>query len=298
MEHTLNVNNILEKKNKILEILKNKGPSLPSAISREIGVSLLFTSALLSEMINDKLLKCSYLKIGGSPLYYLQGQEAMLENFTKHLQAKEREVFDLLKEKQILDEELLEPAHRVAIKNIKDFAFSFKMNVQDKEKTFWRYHLLSQEDAIELVQKLFKKGEKSEEIKEKIEDKENIEEIKEKIEKIKKDIKPKVSRKKSKIEFYDRVYEWLSKFNDLGIDEKINQENVVCIISAKFSFGIIKFLVVANDKKRINEADLSIAYQQGLSRKMPVLFLTGGELTKKAKEHLKMLGNYIFVKEL
>ena len=132
------------KKQTIIELLKSKGPSLPSVISREVGMSLLFTSALLSEMINDKSIKFTSLKIGGSPLYYLEGQEALLDNFTKHLQFKEKEVFEKLKEFQVLDEELLEPAHRVAIKSIKDFAMPLKLSAEGKDKTFLRYHLLTQ----------------------------------------------------------------------------------------------------------------------------------------------------------
>ncbi|MCX8193928.1 MAG: hypothetical protein N3G19_01010 [Candidatus Pacearchaeota archaeon] len=293
----LNVNNVLEKKNKILEILKNKGPSLPSAISREIGVSLLFTSALLSEMINDKLVKCSHLKIGGSPLYYLSGQEIMLENFTKHLQAKEKEIFDLLKEKQVLNEELLEPAHRVAIKNIKDFAFSFKIN-EDKEKVFWRFHSLNQEDALEIAKKLSKQKEKITEAEKEIKGEERMKE-KEKTEKrdvIEKEIGIRV-RKKDKTELYNKVYEYL-KNSGIETFEKINQDGIVCIALINFSFGIIKMLIVTSRKKKINEGDLSLAYQEGLSRKMPVLFLINGELTKKAKEYLNALGNYIFVKKM
>ena len=63
-----------EKKQKIAELIKQKGPSLPSAVSREIGLSLLIASALLSDMRSEKTLRLSRLKIGGSPLYYFQGQ--------------------------------------------------------------------------------------------------------------------------------------------------------------------------------------------------------------------------------
>ena len=94
--------NITEKKPRVIEILKEKGPCLPSQISGGIGLSLLFTSALLSEMASDKTLRISYLKIGGSPLYLLPGQENMLENFTRHLHGKEKEALDLLKEKQVV----------------------------------------------------------------------------------------------------------------------------------------------------------------------------------------------------
>lgn len=323
MESGLNAQIILEKKNKIVELLKAKGPSLPSAISKEIGISLLFTSALLSEMINDKLVKCSYLKIGGSPLYYLEGQEAMLDNFVNHLQAKEKEAFQLLKDAEVLDEEFLHPAHRVALRSIKDFAFPFKVNVEGREKIFWRYHLLNQEDAIKKVEELFLKNSKKE-IKE--ETKETKKEIKEtekkeakkekKVEAIdaknkgaKKEeiqIKKEESKekrkssyliKKGKAEFYNKIYEHLRE-QGLEILEEINQNDVVCMALANFAFGKVKFLVVANSKKKINEADLSLAYQQGIIRKTPVLFLTTGDLTKKANAYVEMLGNYIFVKKI
>ena len=85
------LNNLQEKKKFILEIIKKKGPSLPSAISQEIRVSLLLTSALLSDMRSEKTVRLSNLRVGGSPLYYIQGQEQQLENFVKHLQLKEQE---------------------------------------------------------------------------------------------------------------------------------------------------------------------------------------------------------------
>ncbi|MGB9707922.1 MAG: hypothetical protein ACPLXC_01155 [Candidatus Pacearchaeota archaeon] len=279
------------KKQTIIELLRNKGPSLPSVISREVGMSLLFTSALLSEMVNDKSVKFTSLKIGGSPLYYLEGQEALLDNFAKHLQLKEKEVFDKLKEFQVVDEEFLEPAHRVAIKSIKDFAMPIKLSVEGKDKIFWRFHLMAQEDALKKIEELLKKKRKEEETKEARKEKKEKEERKE--------IKtvPKVSRKKSREDFYAKIYEYL-KAHGLDIITEINEGDIVCIIHANFNFGKAKLLVVASPKKKISEADLSLAYQQGLYRKMPVLFLTKGELMKKAKSYIEMLGSYIFVKKI
>jgi len=46
------------------------------------------------------------------------------------------------------------------------------------------------------------------------------------------------------------------------------------------------FYCKARNKKRCNEADLSTAFVQGELRKLPVIFLTTGDLTKKAKELL------------
>ncbi len=279
------------KKQTIVELMKNKGPSLPSVISREVNMSLLFTSALLSEMVNDKSVKFTNLKVGGSPLYYVEGQDALLDNFVNHLQAKEKEAFQILKDAQVLDEEFLEPAHRVAMKSIKDFAMPLKLSVDGKDKTFWRYHLLAQEDALKKVEEILKKKRKAvrEEKKEIVAEKKEAPEVKE--------VRPKVSRKKGKEDFYAKIYEHL-KGQGVEIIAEINEGELICIVHANFNFGKAKLLVVGTTKKKISEADLSLAYQQGMLRKMPVLFLTYGEMTKKAKAYCEMLGSYIFIKKL
>ena len=72
----------LETRERIVEIVKQKGPVLPVHISKEIGSDILMASAHLAELTASKRLKISTIKVGGSPLYYLQGQEEMLQKFT------------------------------------------------------------------------------------------------------------------------------------------------------------------------------------------------------------------------
>ncbi|MCL6500451.1 MAG: hypothetical protein K6T16_00235 [Candidatus Pacearchaeota archaeon] len=300
MEIKNSAENLKEKKQKIIELLRQKGPLLPSALSRELGMPLLLTSALLSDMRAEKLLRLSRLKIGGSPLYYLQGQEAQLEQFINHLPQKEKEAFELLKKAQIVDEEKVEPGHRVAFGNMKDFAFPVfvKLPGGQGEKVFWRFHSLGQEEASKRIEEfLSKKNKEAREARDDRTDKEAGKTEETKKEKPVKEKKPGLSRKKSKEEFYVKVYEHLKQLN-LDVESRIDEDGVVGVVFASLPFGKAKMLVVASQKKRINEADLSLAYQQGLSKKMPVLFLTTGELTKKASEHLNSIGNYLFVKRI
>ena len=111
---------------KIISILKTKGPSLPIQIAKEIGISSLFISAILSELANEKRIKISHLKVGGSPLYFLQEQEEQLEKFYKFLHPREAETFLLIKKKKILKDSEQTPATRVALRSIRDFAKGFK----------------------------------------------------------------------------------------------------------------------------------------------------------------------------
>ncbi len=134
-------------KERILSLIKMKGPSLPVQIARGIGVSPLFAGAFLSELYNDKKIKISDMRVGSSPLYYISGQEAMLENFVEHLNAREKEAFYILKRDGILDDDTLSPIIRVALRAIKDFAIPIKVKFNDNTKIFWRHFLLSEEDA-------------------------------------------------------------------------------------------------------------------------------------------------------
>ena len=133
-------------------MIQTKGPSLPVHISRGLGVSLLFAGAFLSELYSEKRIKISDMKVGGSPLYYLEGQEAMLENFIGHLQGREREAFSLLKQEQVLDDEAQTPITRVALRAIKDFAVPIRVRINEELKLYWKHSLISENEARGIIQ--------------------------------------------------------------------------------------------------------------------------------------------------
>lgn len=310
MEDKLNAKILQEKKHAILELIKSKGPSLPIMLSREINLSLLFTSAMLSDLISEKQIKYSHLKVGGSPLYFISGQEQMLDNFTKHLELKEREALALLQQKKVVADDSVEPAFRVAYRNIKDFAMPIVVKTEEGDKRFWRVHTTVEDEALKLVDEMIRKykpkakdikEEKKDERKEERKEEKKKEVREEKNEEIQvREIKRenvKAKGKKEKGDFVMGVYEHL-KQNSIEVEKQINADDVICVVLTKFDFGKTRMLVIASNKKKINEADLSLAYHQGQHHKMPVLFLTSGELTKKAQGYMEMFGNYIFVKRI
>ncbi len=120
---------------RILSILRMKGPTLPVYISQELKISMLFASAFLSELLSDKLIKISNMRVGNSPIYFVPGQEVQLEKFSNYLKSKEKEAFLLLQEKKFLKDSEQQPAIRVALRQIKDFAFPFKRN----NEIYWHY---------------------------------------------------------------------------------------------------------------------------------------------------------------
>ncbi|UCD21130.1 MAG: hypothetical protein JSW08_01125 [archaeon] len=304
---------MIEKKQDILQIIKEKGPCIPSNISGQIKLSLLFTSALLSELVSDKALKLSYLKIGGSPLYFLPGQEEQLENFTKYLAGQEKDTLKILREKKVLNEEDLKPVQRVALRNMKDFSVAIKLKQDGKEKVFWRHFTFPEEEAKREIERLLKDSERKEEQepkKEEIKPKEVIKPAKpevtkpveKKVEKPKekkeeKLLHPKVKRKrKDKLGlFKEKVFDHL-KSKKIDIFKNLDEGNKLCIALVDSEIGLLKYLVYGLNKKTINEADLSLASSEGQHEKLPVLIITIGRLTKKGTEYLKRLGNVVINK--
>ena len=115
-------------KEKIIFTLRRRGPCLPVHIANEIQTSILFASAFLSELVSEKKIKMSYMKVGSSPIYFIPGQEHLLERFSQHLKTKEKDAFELLKNHRFLIDSKQDPAIRVALRFIRDFAIPFKQN--------------------------------------------------------------------------------------------------------------------------------------------------------------------------
>ncbi len=154
----------MDNRDKILEFIKIKGPVLPVQISKEIGSDILMASAHLAELTASKRLKISTIKVGGSPLYYLAGQENMLQKFTESMNDKEKKAYDLLQQNKILRDREQEPVIRVALREIKDFAVPLNVNYNDNKEIFWKWYLTGNDEAELLIKSKLDISEKPKEI--------------------------------------------------------------------------------------------------------------------------------------
>ena len=297
----------METREKIVEIVKQKGPVLPVHISKEIGMNILMSSAHLAELTASKRLKISTIKVGGSPLYYLAGQEEMLQKFTDNMNDKEKKAYDLLMENKILRDSEQQPVIRVALREIKDFAIPLNVKHNDNAEIFWKWYLINNEEAeqliktkLEILEKPIEKEigenpiEKKQEIKEqKIEEKPVQKQLKEK----------KPVRKYKPREKEDKFMIELSKFFEKNkikvISSEIVKKNseIDFIVEIPSVVGNLQYYCKAKNKKRINDSDLSNAFVKGQFKKLPVLVISPGELSGKAQEILaKELNNITFKK--
>ena len=291
---------IEEKKRKIISFLDSNGPSLPVRIAKKIEMEPVFASAILSELLNEKRIKLSHMKIGASPLYLLPTQEKRLEEHHSNLKNIEKDAYLKLKENKFLIDNEEIPAIRVALRNLKDFAKNFNF----EEKIIWRYAFISEEDIVNILKK--KKEKPLEKIIEKPEIKNliNVEPgkkpTKENIQKEKKieDIF-KENSEESSTEFSEEVKDFLSK-NKIKLIEEIQRDKkeIVAKIGIESTIGELNFILIAKNKKTTSKDEINSALQRASYNKMPCLYLLKKEPQKSILKFVEQYKNLIKIKIL
>lgn len=274
----------------ILNNVRMSGPVLPLQIAKAIGKDLLFSGAILSQLVSKKMISISYAKIGGSPVYYFKGQEPKLSMLYSNLPLKEKEAYNLLKEKKILMDSKQEPSIRVALRNLKDFASPFKANIGEKEELFWKWYVATDNE----INALFGNKEEQEKIA-KPEVKVEKPEIKT-IEKPKKEEKKveqkKIEIKQKRLEVEDDFLKNISAYLETNkievLEEQIikKKKEIDMVVKVPSNMGELYYFVAARNKKNVSDGDVSLAYHKGQEKKLPVLFLSPGKLSKKAEGYI------------
>ncbi len=272
-------------KEKMLSVLRQRGPSLPVHIAKGTDLSILFASAFLSELLSERKIKMSNMKVGSSSIYYIQGQENRLENFSQYLNSKEKEAFTILQHKKILEDSEQQPAIREALRAIKDFAIPF----EKEEKIFWRYYL-TPENQLEIKQPVPKTEQPKIDISKKEVPKPETPKIE--IQKTEVPEKPKaldifekprtVKKKTSKDsdKFFNKVKTFLSSKSVEILDiESFNKKELVLRTKKEDKEEIL----IVYDKKRISEEDILKAHKKISGKFTQYRILCLGEPLKRTK---------------
>jgi hypothetical protein len=317
---------------KVLDIVKQSGPVLPVDIARKIEQNTIITGAILSDLVKSKKVLVSHTKVGGSPVYYLPEQKHRLQNLYKYLNEKDQRAFDYLKREGLLQDNKLEPLQRVCLRNIRDFAKPLEVSVKNEKILFWKWYLLSNEDAQKKLHEIFRP--KKEVLAKTAEPKETKESQAEENTDRKTEVKTTEPAKESKKEepqfqvqrklsdegnrtkaeeeqkekqatdISDTLHQKITKYlqsKDISIEKieiiKKNSE-IDYLVLVPSNVGPVEFYTKAKKKKKVNEKDLAFVATQGQLKKLPVIFLITGELTKKAKEMHSNSFSSIIIKEI
>jgi len=136
----------------ILSFLKATGPTLPAKVAKNIKTDIILASAHLSDLYSRGKVKMSSLKVGGSSLYYLEGQEAELYQFAAdNLNPKNYAVIEKLRQEKVFREAKLDLLSKVALRSLKDFAIPLRVKFEGQEEIFWRWYMLPPEEAKDII---------------------------------------------------------------------------------------------------------------------------------------------------
>lgn len=262
-----------------LDFVRKNGPVLPSQISTTINTNILFASAILSELVDKKKVKITHVKRGGSPFYYVEGQEEKLMDLAEYLSGKLKEAYDLICDKQVIRDLDAEPWLRVALRDLKDFVVPLTVNYQGKHETFWKWYLTSNDDAKSIIKKIIgskKEGKSSKMEDKKVEQKKLVEEPVKKVE------KPKDG------EFHELITSYFDSNEVYIISQNIVRKGreFNFVVDVPSNLGKLRYFVKFKNKKSITDKDLFSALGEAKEKELPVLFLSNGELNKKAQKYV------------
>ena len=267
-------------KEQVLEFVRNKGPSIPIDIKKELGSNTTLIGAMLSELASNNLIKVTSVKKGGSPFYYVKEQEEKLEELYEFLNEKDKKTCFLLKKEKILFDDTQSPLERVSLRQIKDFAKNLEINFYGEKRILWKYYLVSNLEVENLLKERFGKKNKDQ----------------------KKKPTP-LKKSKTKEEtfiFLEKIRSYFQSKNIEITSEEIIRASSEIDFKVKIptTIGSMEYYCKAKRKKKCNDGDLSTAYVKGLSMNLPVLFITTGNVTKKAKEMIGKEFKGLILKEI
>ena len=272
-------------KEKIVEFIRENGPTLPVQIVSKTGGNSFVASAYLSDLVDKKEIFQSEERVGSVPLYYLEGQESLLKEKIDELNLSVKTARSFQKRKVVETPELESKR--------KDFDRRLK-NIKEGETRQQEKKKGALEKARELIKKTVERP-RVEVPKPQIRvERPQVEVSKPRIE------KPKVVEKKvEELSFSKRVLEFLEKSNvEVLKSENLTDNSGACIVRAPSSVGPLKFYVKLWSKKRLNKSDIAESYALALEKKLPVIILTDGTVAKTAKKYLSEIGGFVRVRAL
>jgi cell pole-organizing protein PopZ len=215
----------------------------------------------------------------------------------------------------------------VTVGNQKEIFWKWYLTTSEKSghiiKSFFEPKKPAQKESVKEEEKKILKNSQVEKVQE--QQKVNVQENNEQIEKNKpKEIKPKKEQKVEEIEQEefiqqkssqqelapfeepenDTLHEVTKKFFNKkhiiikNIDVTRKNSEIDYEIEIPSTIGNIMYYCKVKSKKTVNDSDLASAFVKGQLKKLPVLFLTRGKLTKKAKEMLDVEFENLKVKEI
>ena len=141
-------------KDKIYSFVASRGPIIGKDVAKHFNLDGTYAGAYLSELIADKRILYTHEKYGTSPLYYTSEQASKITILYEQLNDKDKDTFNLLKEKKVLRDVGLPTITRVSLRNLKDFSYPLNVNLAGKKEIFWKWYLTDNQTAENEIKKI------------------------------------------------------------------------------------------------------------------------------------------------
>ncbi|MFT4312267.1 MAG: hypothetical protein ACMXYF_03485 [Candidatus Woesearchaeota archaeon] len=277
----------------ILSIMKMRGPILPTELTSLVKKDSMIVGAMLSDLIAQKKVKYTHAKWGSSPLYYLPDQKEQIQKIYPKLNEKDRQAYDMLKEQKVVRDDDLSPLHRACMRSIKDFAIPITVKTTNGQEQYWMWYMLSTDEASSLLRerltpKTVKEIPREQVPQEQVPPKEPVQEQPASTPEQTTLVTPQKTLTNTQLE--DETMSNLA--------QKLTQQDIVVeayelvrkaseydvIVRIRTKIGELKYFAKYKQKKKISDADLTQCFVRAQLLRLPALFITTGDLTKKAKE--------------
>ncbi len=294
---------------KVLEIVAKSGPVLPVEVASKLKIDSFLASGYLSQLVDTGKVKASEDKVAGTSVYFVPGQDEAAEKRVKEIISSAQKTARTFAKKVSESPEIQ--------KKREAFANRLK-EIEEKEKKVIPVTLSKlKEDFIVAPGKQAVGGEHKVKVKQpeisyeiKFESeiptsKSDEEEVEEAVSEIAKKPKKRGRKKKAPEIFEDgkTVQSALAFLVEAGADiiskelkRKGKDADMIILLPTKI--GNIQMFAIVKEKKKVSEADLSMAYTEGTKRKLPILFITNGSLTKTSREYYESIAGFLKFKSL
>ncbi len=129
-------------KDNLLRFVRQNKYTTPTQVASDFETSTMIASAALSELAKENSIKITNLKLSSSPYYYDNNQrESLVELGEKHFSGNELNIFNKLRESQLINNASLTIPEQLAISKISDFAKPLDIKYDSSDLKFWVWYL-------------------------------------------------------------------------------------------------------------------------------------------------------------
>ncbi len=303
-------------KNQVLEVVRTKGYVVPSDLTKQFHADTFVMGAVLSDLVHDKKLGVSSVKIGGSPAYYALEQKEKLQDLFKYLHEKDRGTFELLRQQKVILDTEQSPLFRVSLRTIKDYAKPIEVTANGQTYLFWKWYLATEQEINEGLRSHFSRLSVVAPVspvppspvvlyQQSVVPLQPVVQVQSPQASPELTVKKSPERKQKKISqqqplivvpqaappavsiptddpFAQRVAAFFQTKNmQLLQFSVIKKGEIDCIVAVPSPVGSVQYYCKAKNKKKCSEGEIATAFVAGQMKKLPSLLLAPGEFPKK-----------------